>query len=461
MSAPLIWIGLPGLMSIVLWIIRRNERRTLILGLGLSLFLIVTSLITNVDKAILQIGNTTIQVNSSITILGRTFSFGNGDLIIVSLMFMVLFLYTSMSFVIDVPVKFVPTAFLIVSLFLAALSVQPFLYAALLIEICVILAVVLFTDFGSQPTRGVLRFIIFQTLALPFILTSGWVLSAVEANPTESKLIVQALIFLGLGFSFWVGVFPFNSWMPQIASEKPPFEVGFVLLMFNTVVLVLIIRYLDGFVWLRDDAQIFTVLRILGILMTITGSFFFLMEKNIYRTTAYIISFETGLSILSLSLNKVSGWDAFVLMFLPRILAVALWSMLLSFIQQNERQSSNEERVFHPVVLIGFAISALTIAGLPVLPAFPSRILLFFELAKIDTFVLFWVIFSNIMFIAAIVKFLQNISLRVKTWSHTAFPIVEKVYYILFLGIVVIIGLFPQVFLRSMLTILEAFPNLK
>lgn len=461
MSAPIIWIGLPGLMSIVLWLIRRNERRTLILGLGFSLFLIITSLITNVDKAIFQIGDTSIQVNSSITILGRTFSFGNGDLIIVSLLFMILFLYTSMAFVIDVPVKFVPTAFLIVSLFLAALSVQPFLYAALLLEICVILAVVLFTDFGCQPSNGVMRFIIFQTLALPFILTSGWVLSAIEANPTETKLVIQALILLGLGFSFWVGVFPFNSWMPQIASDKPPFEVGFILLMFNTVVLVLIIRYLDGFVWLRDDATIFTVLRILGLLMTITGSLFFLMEKNIYRTTAYIISFETGLSILALSLNKVSGWEAFVLMFLPRILAVALWSMLLSFIQQNERLSTDEERVFHHVIIAGFAIAALSLAGLPLLPAFPSRLLLFGDLVNIDTFTFIWVLISNVMFIAAIVKFFKVISDKVKDWSSNTFPMVEKIYHFVFLGMILIIGLFPQFFLRSMLTILEAFPNLK
>lgn len=461
MSAPIIWIGLPGLMSIVLWLIRRNERRTLILGLGFSLFLIITSLITNVDKAFIQIGSTSIQVNSSITILGRTFSFGNGDLIIVSLLFMILFLYTSMAFVIDVPVKFVPTAFLIVSLFLAALSVQPFLYAALLLEICVILAVVLFTDFGSQPSQGVLRFIIFQTLALPFILTSGWVLSAIEANPTETKLIIQALILLGLGFSFWVGVFPFNSWMPQIANDNPPFEVGFILLMFNTVVLVLIIRYLDGFVWLRDHATIFFVLRILGILMTITGSLFFLMEKNIYRTTAYIISFETGLSILALSLNKESGWDAFVLMFLPRILAIAMWSMLLSFIQQNDRLMSDEEKVFHPVIITGFTITALSLAGLPLLPAFPSRVLLFSELARIDIFVLIWVFISNIMFIAAIIKFLKAITVKVRNWPITTFPIAEKIYHILFLSIVIVIGLIPQIFLRSMLAILEAFPNLK
>jgi len=461
MSAPLIWIGLPGLMGIILWFIRRNERRTLFWGLGFSLFLIITSVFSKVEKPIFQIGSFTFQISSSITILGRNFSLGNGDLIIVSLLFMILFLYTSMAFVIDVPVKFVPTAFFLVSLFLAALSVQPFLYAALLLEICVILAVTLFTDWGKQPSRGVTRFIIYQTLAMPFMLTSGWVLSAVEANPTETKLIVQALILLGLGFSFWVGVFPFNSWMPQIAGEKPPFEIGFILLLFNMVVLVLIIRYLDGFVWLRDDARIFTVLRFLGVLMVVTSAVLFLIEKNIFRTSAYIISFETGLSILSLSLNKLSGWDAFVFMFLPRILAIAFWSVLLSYIQQAEAQTSEENRIFHPILLVGFALSALTLAGLPLLPAFPSRILLFTELAKIDTVILIWLSIAHILFIAATMKFLFEIKNRTREWPSLQLPIIEKAYLYIFSALLIVTGLFPQIFLRGMLTILEAFPNLR
>jgi len=448
-------------MGIILWFIRRNERRTLFWGLGFSLFLIVTTLISKVEKPILEIGSTSIQISSSITILGRNFSFGNGDLIIVSLLFMILFFYTSMAFVIDVPAKFVPTAFFLVTLFLAALSVQPFLYAALLLEICVILAVTLFTDWGSQPTRGVMRFVIYQTLAMPFMLTSGWVLSAVEANPTETKLIVQALILLGLGFSFWVGVFPFNSWMSQIAAEKPPFQVGFILLLFNTVVLVLIIRYLDGFVWLRDDARIFTVLRFLGVLMVVTSAILFLIEKNIFRTSAYIISFETGLSILSLSLNKISGWDAFVFMFLPRILAVALWSVLLSYIQQTEAQASAENRTFHPILLVGFALSALTLAGMPLLPAFPSRVLLFTELARIDTVILVWLSLANVLFIAATMRFLYEIKNRTRDWSTQPLPVVEKVYLYVFSAILIITGLIPQMFLRGMLTILEAFPNLR
>lgn len=462
MSAPIIWIGLPGLTAIVLWFIRKDERRTLIAGISTSLFFILTSSFVPVGRPIIRLGEFAIQISPSISLLGRSFTLGNGDLVFTSLIFVILFLFVCMAFVIDVPVKFVPIGFLLTSLILAALSVQPFLYAALLLEICVILAVILVSTVGKTPTNGVMRFLIFQSLAMPFMLASGWVLSAVQANPTEVKLVLQALILLGLGFSFWMGIFPFNSWMTQIAGEKPPFETGFILLLFNTATLILIMRYLDGFVWLRDDARIFTVLRLMGVLTVVSSSLFFLLEKNVYRTIAYLISFETGLSLLLLSLNQSVGWNAFVLMFLPRIFAIALWSVLLTFVQQFEQQEeSPTDKRLHPIVLVGFSIAAFTIGGLPILPGFVSRISLFSELAKIDFPILIWVCLANIIFIAASLRFITLIYAKYSFDFKNDFSRIEKGYFYTFTIIIMLIGFVPQLFFKLILTMLQAFPNLK
>ncbi len=462
MSAPILWIGLPGLAALYLWFIRKDERKTLIIGLAASIFFFLTSSLMTVGKPIFRLGEFVIQISSSITLLGRSFTLGNGDLIYTSLIFIILFLFISMSLVIDVKVNFVPLGFLLTSLFLAALSVQPFLYAALLLEICVILSVILFSSFGEIPTNGVMRFLIFQSLAMPFMLASGWVLSAVEANPTETNLIVQALILLGLGFSFWLGVFPFNSWMPQVAGEKPSFLVGFVLLLFNTASLILVIRYLDGFVWLRDDARIFMVLRFMGILLAVTSSIMFLLENKGSRTIAYLISFETGMSLISLSINQTAGWNSFVLMFLPRILSISLWAVLLTFLQQHENLDSDVEiQTIHPIILIGFAFASLTIAGMPILPGFVPRISLFTNLAYIDFQGLLWVGFATICFTAASIRFLVNIYSSYHFGIKSSFSRMEKGYFFVFSSLILLLGLLPQFLLRSILAMLQAFPNIK
>jgi NADH-quinone oxidoreductase subunit N/multicomponent Na+:H+ antiporter subunit D len=462
LNAPIIWIGLPGLTAIFLWVTRRDERRTLFIGLGVSLLLILSSRFLSVGKPILQIGNLTLQISSSMTILGRSFTLGNGDLVYAALIFVILFLFCSMSFVVDIPVRFVPIGFLLTSLTLAALSVQPFLYAALLLEICVILSVILLSNFGEMPTTGVLRFLLYQSLAMPFMLASGWVLSAVEANPTETNLIFQALILLGLGFSFWLGVYPFNSWMPQVAGEKPPFSVGFVLILFNTATLILVIRYLDGFVWLRDDARIFQVLRYMGLLMILTSAVLFAMEKKIFRTTAYLISFETGMSLIAISLNQTTGWNSFIMMFLPRIIAIVLWVVLLSYIHQYQSQENEEESLtLHPVLSVGFSIAVFTIAGFPIFPGFITRLLVFMDLARVDITVLAWMGIAHLCFIGASVRFLIHLYSEYPFPPNPHMPRIEKIYFYVLSGLLLVMGLFPQMLLRSVSEMLQAFPNIK
>jgi NADH-quinone oxidoreductase subunit N len=462
LSAPVIWIGFPAIIAVILWLIRKNERMTLLTGLGASLFFIISAVVTPVGKPIIQIGTFAVQITSSIGVLGRTFTLTTGDLVFTTFIYIILFLFLCMSFVIEIPEKFVPISFLLTAIIIAALSVQPFLYAALLLELAVLLSILLLSVQGQLPTPGVMRFLIFQSLAMPFMLAAGWVLSAVEANPTEGILVIQALGLIGLGFSFWLAVFPFNSWMPQLAGEKPSFVVGFILILFNSAILILVMRYLDGFVWLRDDARIFIVLRFLGILMLFSSSILFLAEKNINRTIAYLISFETGMSLLALSINQSNGWNAFTLMFIPRILCISLWSVALTYLQQNStHEETTEKTVIHPLVVSSFTIAGLSIAGFPLLPGFINRISIYGALASQDLEGFIWVGVGNVLFVLATIRFIKRLLIDYGTGTQTIFSRIEKSYLIVNITFVILIGILPQVFSTNVLTLLQAFPNLK
>jgi hypothetical protein len=97
---------------------------------------------------------------------------------------------------------------MITGLMVASLAVEPFLYAALFIEMAVLLAIPLLTSIYSPPGRGIVRFLIYQTLAMPFILVTGWLLAGVEASPGDLALAAQSTSMLGLGFAFLLAVFP-------------------------------------------------------------------------------------------------------------------------------------------------------------------------------------------------------------------------------------------------------------
>jgi NADH-quinone oxidoreductase subunit N len=463
MSAPLIWIGIPGLTSILLWFMRKRERASLISGLAISFFLVILTFFSPIGKPLLKISSFTLQISPSIEILGRKFSFSNGDLIFTAFIFIILFLFLCMSLIIEIPAKFVSLSFLITSIVLASLSVQPFLYAALLLEIAVLLSIMLLANGGELPTVGVIRFLIFQSLAMPIMLAAGWVLSAVEANPSEPTLILQALGLIGLGFAFWLAIFPFNFWMPQLAGEKSPFLVGFVLLLFNSAILILVMRFLDGFVWLRDDTRIFLVLRYLGVLMVASGSLLFLIEMDRKKTLSYLVSFQTGLALLALSINMLTGWNLFIIMFLPRIVSIFTWSASLAYIEEGisaDAVGSNDLRI-PTFVWAAIWFSGLTIVGFPLTAGFTIQTVLLTSLAKQDLVSFYGLGFSTGLLILGFIRFIHTLNSQSLSLGFFIMSKTEKAFFIILSGLLFLLGLFPQILLNGFLVMLEAFPNLK
>ena len=80
------------------------------------------------------------------------------------------------------------------------------------------------TVFTARPGRGVVRFLIYQTLAMPFILLAGWLLAGVEASPGDLALTAQSAAMLGMGFAFLLAIFPLYNWVPLLIEETSPYH---------------------------------------------------------------------------------------------------------------------------------------------------------------------------------------------------------------------------------------------
>ena len=446
MSAPIIWIIIPFVIGLILWLIP-NERLVTWLGIGISAVLTVSAWILPIETP-LSLGNWSMKISTTLSILGRQLILSSTDQPLLIFLYLSLCLWFICSSLAGSTNKLIPYGFLILTLLISALTVEPFLYAALLIEIAVLVSVPLLKPAFEAPGRGLMRFLAFQTIAMPFILFSGWLLTGITTGPEGLSLISHATTFLALGFVFLLAIFPFNTWVPLLTEDAHPSSVVFILWIFPTIGLLFGLYFLDTFSWIRDSNYLPIILRTSGLLMIVTGGTWAAFQKNFKRMMAYAVIMETGYSLLALSIKGTLGIDLFFGLFVPRTLALFLWALALSIIlketssgQFSSVKGFGRKYPFSATVLI---LSHLSLTGVPLLAGFPIHQALWEQLAIISFTGAIWYAIASIgLFMGGI----RSLAVLVAP-STERFIIKENWPQRIFLSfgilILILLGIFPQ-----------------
>ncbi len=400
MTAPLIWIGIPLGLAALLFILPRER---LISYLGTLFALTLAGIAYWIPPGSAQrIGAFSLRIDPTLNLFGRQLSLDAGDQTILILVYGMAAFWFFGTLAVGRARQVVSLGLAVIALLVASLAVRPFLYAALFIEIAVLVSVPLLVPrisrapqqdspvglavSRSRPGRGLLRFLIYQTLAMPFILLAGFLLSGVEAGPADVTQIVQAGILLLMGFAFLLAVFPLNTWIPLLAEEASLYAVGFLLTMLPTFGLLLALNFIDRFSWLRDSAQLPAILQTVGLLSAITAGIWAAFQRHLGRIVAYAIIAETGISLLAMSLPDLSvGLQILFYLFIPRALTLGVWTMSISILERHAgdlRFSALQGLARqYPVATAGVVFSNLALAGTPLLATFPVRQALWENLA--------------------------------------------------------------------------------
>ena len=219
MSTPLIWVVLPGAAGLIFWFLRKRFGLVILLSTILCLLLALLAWLLPIGETIRLVG-LSFTVDPTLAFAGRRLVLDEQDRAFLIFIYLFCAFWFAGSHAAGASPLLIPFGLGIVALLVSAQAVEPFLYAALLIEMAVLLAVPILTPVGKVFSQGVLRFLIFQTLAMPFILLAGWATAGVEANPSNLTLVTISTVFLGLGFAFWLAVFPFYTWVPLLAEQS-------------------------------------------------------------------------------------------------------------------------------------------------------------------------------------------------------------------------------------------------
>jgi len=447
MNAPTIWIIVPAVIAILLMFLS-NQRVLSIIGGTTALILALAAQFIPIELAI-GVGVFSFKIESSLDILGRVLLIKPEEGALIALIYGTGALWFFGAEASKTAVKLVPLGLLITTIMVASIAVEPFLFAALFIEMVILLAVPMLTSIYRPPGKGVIRFLIYQTLAMPFLLLSGWLLSGVESSPGDLALAAQSASILGLGFAFLFAIFPLYNWMPMLMEEASPFVVGFLFWLLPTITIIFGAGFIDRYSWLRSSSQLTPTLQFVGALMIVTGGLWAAFQTHLGRVMAYGAIAETGLSILALSLNLRDGVSILFLLLPARALTYAVWSLSLTILKgsaETMRFSSVRGMLrTNPFASAGLIIASLSISGLPLLAGFPARLALWDALARISLGTALWMGVGVIGLFVASFRMLAVLSMADE---YTGWEVGEDWVQGTMLGLgmigLFILGLFPQ-----------------
>ncbi len=477
MSSPIVWIIFPGVVSVILLIIQQNKLTVYISGTLVAVLLAGLAWILPIGESI-SIASLTLPFGDTLEVLGRRFVLDASDRAMLLLIYLGLAFWLAGSWSVQAGKLFVPLGLAIAGLLTAALTVEPFLYAALILQVVVLVSIPLINPPGSRAAGGVVRYLTYQTLGFPFILFTGWLISGVGSTIPNVDQSLLAYVLLGIGFWLLLGIIPFHTWIPMIAEQSHPYTAAFLFYELPLAILLFGLGFLERYPWLQDAASFYSILEIAGGMMIIVAGLFAAFQSNLGRLFGYAILVEVGLSLIALRLGIEPGetrnmLGLFFAILLPRVLSLGVWALALFVVIRyanvhkhnaliNSTQLSFQSisgyarRV--PVAAFSLLLAHFSLSGLPLLVGFPVRLAIWQGAAQISVLLAGTVlvgysglIFGGIRTLAALIA-----GPRENGWEINETRIEILLLVLGSLGLL-LMGLLPQLFTPGLAQLADIF----
>jgi NADH-quinone oxidoreductase subunit N len=459
MSSPVLWIGIPLFSALILFFLRRWK--SWVIAAGTLICLVLATLAWQVTLGdIVVLGRWSFTISDRVIFFGRQLILDNGDRSILALIYLVTAFWFGGAISVKVHRMFIPLGLGMVAILVAALSVEPFLYAALLIQIAILMCVPLLSPPGKEIQPGVLRFLSYQSLGMPFILFAGWLFSGVEITIGDLALAYRSVVMLGLGFAFLLAIFPLYTWITMLSEEAHPYIAAFVFITIPSVVTLFGFAFISRYPWIGDIGVVLPVLRIIGVLMVASGGVMAAFQRHLGRILGYAVVVEIGRAVLALSLPE--GQAIYHAMLLPRVLALGVWALALSimrYFSEDLRFKTIQGlgRQF-PVLGVSVAIAQLSLGGFPLLAGFPVYLILFRELSQISSTLGLWNLLGSFGLLVGSFRSLAVLVIGPEDIKlDGAKPEIHQILLVIGVVGILFIGLFPQLILPLVMNLPQVF----
>jgi len=390
LPGPIVLIGLPLAVAVVLQILRRWTAITASLATITALLggmLVISSPL--IDK-LLSLSVFNIAVEQPFYLLGRELVVEPVDRLPLSFIFFTAAGLFIIAWRLLPHSNFFPTGLMMVAMLAGAMMVKQVVYTALLIEIAAVLAVFPLHEpvggrYGGGSGRGGARYIAYVTLALPGLMITQLLLELFAIFPNDTGLLQSATVLLGLSFVILLGAVPFQAWLSTIATDGSPPVVTFLFTVNMGAVWFMLLAYLESYAWLGQQAIFSSLFTTVGLLMMIIGGSLAAAQRRLGRLIGYATLVDNGAMFMALGTRQVAGVALTVMILMARPLALGLMTMGLDGLKRlssGDDSTDNNARGFislegagwrAPWRAVAFVVGGIAMAGFPLSLNFAAR----------------------------------------------------------------------------------------
>ncbi len=374
MSLPMLMMTTPVFVGVLAYNLRRWMwvQVTLVCGAMLILFVLVQQ--TPVDQLVVLAGRD-MYFRSSWEVLGRAFVILPSDEYLLTFIFASVFFFAIGASMVSVTTLFYPVVLSLVSIIMAIMFVQPFIYAALFIQIAAVACVFMLVDHKYSQLTGALRYLALVSIGVPFILMAGWQIEMYQGSPDDNMLLAQAAWMLGVGLLILLAVVPFHSWIPVVARHSPPIVTAFMIGVVQAAMFFFLIDVLVQFDWLRNNIQFFLALRIGGMLMIVMGGVFVISQRSFGSLMGYSALIDWGCTLVAIGLRLPNAVGIAAMIICVRVITLIVWGFGAGIIlgESKSAEAVREQIQRNPFATVSMLVGGLSLAAMPFTAGFPAR----------------------------------------------------------------------------------------
>ena len=379
-------------------------------------------------------------------ILGRMFSLSDSVRPMIGFLYLASAFFLFAAWVVRANRCFPSVGLLILAAVAASLMVDPFVFAAAFIELAAMGAVFILVTQQHPKSTGASRMLTLYTFAMFSILFTGSILEVAGITSATPVLALRVTFMLGFGFAILMTVPPFHLWMPKSADESDPYVLVFILVILQSAGFFFLLRFLDSYIWLREQALIYDGIRITGIVTTILAVIFSASQRNIRKLMVYALLIDLGVMLIAIGSGTEDGFRLALSLSVVRVIALGVLALGLSFLSNAVPKADFMRGVGNkmPVAAAAFLVGLLSIAGTPLTAGFPGRWSLLTVVLYSDRLAAGTVIFSMIGLGVIVMRWAAILFGRGDGEEIVAMPNAPRGFLMGGIILLLLLGLFPQ-----------------